>query len=78
MNISNIIDRLREIIGDESVERLEEALDSYHEADLADVFAQMKPEERLQCFKLLNLEKAADLIEYLSPQLQVELLGELD
>ncbi len=78
MNISNIIDRLREIMADESIERLREELDSYHEADLADVFAQMRAEERLQCFKLLNLEKAADLIEYLSPQLQVELLGELD
>ena len=78
MNTANIIDRLREIMADESVERLQEELDSYHEADLADIFAQLKPEERLECFKLLNIEKAADLMEYLSPQLQVELLGELD
>ena len=78
MNIQTIVERIREIIDDESFECLQEELNGYHEADLADVFLQLKSEERLQCFKLLNLEKAADLVEYLSPQLQVELLGELD
>lgn len=78
INISNIIDRLREIMDDESTVQLQEELNSYHVADLADIFQQMKPEERLQCFKLLDLEKAADLMEYLSPQLQVELLSDID
>ena len=79
INIQNIIDRIREIMSDETqVEQLREELNSYHVADLADMFQEMKPEERLQCFKLLDLEKAADLMEYLSPQLQVELLGDID
>lgn len=78
MNIANIIDRIREILEDETLEQLKEELNSYHVADLADIFQEMKPEERLQCFKLLDLEKAADLMEYLSPQLQVELLGDID
>ncbi len=78
INIANIIERLREIMDNETTVQLKEELNSYHVADLADIFQEMKPEERLQCFKLLGLEKAADLIEYLSPQLQVELLGDID
>ena len=78
INIANIIERLREIMDNETTVQLKEELNSYHVADLADIFQEMKSEERLQCFKLLGLEKAADLIEYLSPQLQVELLGDID
>ena len=78
LNISNIIDRFREIMDDETLDQLQEELNSYHVADIADIFQQMKAEERLQCFKLLDLEKAADLMEYLTPQLQVELLGDID
>jgi len=78
INISNIIDRLREIMDNETLDQLKEELNSYHVADIADIFLEIKPEERLQCFKLLDLEKAADLMEYLTPQLQVELLGDID
>ncbi len=78
MNVENVIDRIRELLADENTKPLAEVLDSYHEADLADLFGQLKPEERLACFKLLDYDKAADIIEYLTPQLQVELLGELD
>lgn len=78
MNTQNIIERLREIIDDETLVQLREELNSYHVADLADIFQELKPEERLECFKLLDIEKAADLMEYLSPQIQVELLGEID
>ena len=78
INISNIIERIREIMEDETTDQLKEELNGYHVADLADIFQEMKPEERLQCFKLLDLEKAADLMEYLSPQIQVELLGDID
>ena len=78
MNVQNIIDRLREIMDDETLIQLKEELNSYHVADLADIFQELKPEERLQCFKLLDLEKAADLMEYLPPQMQVELLSDID
>ena len=78
INISNIAERIREIIEDESVQGLKEELKSYHEADLADIFQELKPEERLQCFKCLDEEKAADLLEFLTPQLQVEILGDID
>ena len=77
-NLENTIDRIQELIDSDAEPQLRDELNSYHSADLADIFAQLKPEERLECFKLLNIEKAADLMEYLSPQLQVELLGELD
>lgn len=78
LNIENTIDRIREIIDDENIQQLKEALDDYHSADLADIFSELKSEERILCFKNIEEEKAADMIEYLSPQLQVELLGEID
>ncbi len=78
INIANIVDRIREIMDDETLDQLKEELNSYHVADIADIFLELKPEERLQCFKLIDLEKAADLMEYLTPQLQVELLGDID
>lgn len=78
LNIENTIDRIREIIDDENIPQLKEALDDYHSADLADIFPELKSEERLLCFKNIDEEKAADMIEYLTPQLQVELLGDID
>ena len=78
-NIENTIDRLRDLIEhDDAKQQLKEELNSYHEADLADIFQLLKPEERLACFILLDEEKAADVIEYLPPQLQVEILGDID
>ncbi len=76
LNVSNVIDRLREVMADPA--KLQEELNTYHVADLADIFEELKPDERLACFKLLELEKAADAMEYLPANLQVELLGELD
>lgn len=78
INVPNIVERLREMMGDEQLVQLKDELNSYHEADLADIFQELKQDERLQCFKLLDIEKAADLVEYLPPQLQVELLGDID
>src|SRR5574344_1506324 len=78
INVPNVVERLREIMDDETLIQLKEELNSYHVADLADIFQEMKPEERLQCFKLLDLEKAADLVEYLPAQMQVEILGDID
>lgn len=57
MNTQSIVERIREIIDDETLVQLKEELNSYHEADLADIFQELKPEERLQCFKLLDIEK---------------------
>ena len=61
MNVSNVIERLREIMEDENQDQLREELDSFHSADLADIFQELKPEERLKCFKLLDIDKAAEL-----------------
>ena len=77
-NIENTIDRLRELLDSETEQQLRDELNSYHEADLADIFQLLKPEERLACFMKLEEEKAADVIEYLPPQLQVEILGDID
>lgn len=78
LNIENIVERIREIIDDENIQQLTEELNGYHSADLADIFPELKSDERLLCFKHLDEEKAADMVEYLSPQLQVEILGDID
>ena len=52
-NFQNIIDRLREILDDETLVQLKDELNGYHVADLADIFQELKQEERLQCFKKL-------------------------
>ena len=77
-NISATIERIRELLADSQIEPLAEELNSYHSADLADILQELKEEERLDCFKLIDIDKAAEIIEYLSPQLQVELLGAID
>lgn len=77
-NLENTIDRLQELIETERDEQLQEELNSYHSADLADIFQQLKPDERLNCITKISEEKAAEMIEYLPPQLQVEILGEID
>lgn len=77
-NIENTIDRICELIETQADEQLREELNSYHEADIADIFQQLSASERLACFTKLDEEKAADVIEYLPPQLQVEILGDID
>lgn len=78
INIENIVERIREILDDENIQQLTEELNGYHSADLADILPELKSEERLLCFKHIDEEKAADMVEYLTPQLQVELLGDID
>lgn len=78
LNIENTIDRIRELIESEDNKLLREELESYHSADLADIFQELKPEERLACITNVNEELASDVIEYLPAQLQVEILGDID
>ena len=77
-NIENTIDRIQELIENGAEQQLREELNSFHSADLADIFQQLKPEERLECITKIDEEKAADVIEYLPPQLQVEILGDIN
>lgn len=77
-NIENTIDRIRELIETEANDQLRDELNTFHEADIADIFQQLNAEERLACFTKLDEEKAADVIEYLPAQLQVEILGDID
>ena len=73
LNIENTIDRIRELIDNGDNQQLRDELESYHSADLADIFQELKPEERLNCITNINEELASDVIEYLTPQLQVEI-----
>ena len=77
-NIENTVERIQELINEDTEQQLRDELNTYHSADLADIFQKLKPEERRECFLKLDEEKAADVIEYLPPQLQVEILGDID
>jgi len=77
-NLENTVDRIQELIDTDTEQQLREELATYHSADIADIFQQLKPEERLACFTKLDEEKATEVIEYLAPQLQVEILGDID
>ena len=77
-NNENTIDRIQELIDCGTEQQLHDELNCYHSADLADIFQQLKPFERLECITKLDEEKAAEVIEYLPPQLQVEILGDID
>ena len=57
-NLENTIDRIQELIDSDTEQQLKEELNTYHEADLADIFQQLTPEERLKCFTKLDEEKA--------------------
>ena len=78
INLENATERIKEYLEDENLESLQEILNGYQAADLAEIFQDMKSEDRLTCFKLIDEDKAAELLEYLIPQLQVEILGEID
>lgn len=78
LNIQNSVDRIRELVADNNVESLKAELNGYHSADLADIFPDLDASERIECFKLIDEDKSVELLEYLSPQLQVEILGDID
>jgi len=78
LNIETTIERIREIINDENYSQLQEELNNFHSADLAEILPRMNSDERLIAFENVDEDKAAELLEYLTPQYQVELLGEID
>lgn len=75
---TNSIERIRELVAEENIELLKSELNGYHSADLASMFCELDTNERLTCFGLVEEDKAVELLEYLSPQLQVEILGDID
>ncbi len=78
LNIQNSVDRIRELVAENNIESLKTELNSYHSADLADIFPDLETSERIECFKLIDEDKSVELLEYLPPQLQVEILGDID
>ena len=78
LNIETTIERIREIIDCENFSQLQEELNNFHSADLAEILIELNIEERIVAFDSVDEDKAAELLEYLTPQYQVELLGEID
>lgn len=77
LNLENIADRIREAIDGENDKALKEILESYHCADLVEILQELKSEERIIAFKAIEEDKAAEMLEYAPPQLQVEILSEI-
>ena len=59
INLENATERIKEYLEDENLESLQEILNGYQAADLAEIFQDMKSEDRLTCFKLIDEDKAA-------------------
>ena len=78
MNLNNTIDRIKEMLDDKNNEALKGLLGKYHSADLAEILPQLKEDERIKCFLLIDKQKEAEILEYLSPQYQVEILSGID
>lgn len=74
-NSENLMKNLDELTDDEE---LALTLNELYPADLAEIFRNLSCEERHKYFNLLAEDKAAAVIEELSPQLQVELLGSIE
>ncbi len=75
---TQVIERLKRHVELNNKEALKNELNSMHSADIAEIFENISPEERLDYFHYLDLEKAADILEHITPQMQVELLGAVD
>lgn len=77
LNLENTADRIRELMEDKNTAGLSELLEGYHSADLAEILPMLSSEDRLTVFRILDYDKAAGILEYVSPQLQVELLSDM-
>lgn len=78
LNVENIVDRILEMVEDKNYLQLQQTLNSYHSADLAEILQELKPEFRIIAFTNIEESKAAEIIEYLLPKYQVEILSEID
>lgn len=78
LNIENIIERLKDIILQEDDNILREELDNLHFADIAEIFEELEEDERFRAFNVLSEDDEAELLEFLSPQIQVEILSNID
>ena len=73
-NLENIKDRIKELIDNSDAHNLEEELSGLHCADLAEVYQELNQSERQVCTGILSEDELADLLEELSPQMQIETL----
>ncbi len=78
LNLENTIERFKDVLEQEDDNLLREELGNLHYADIAEVFDEISEDERLRCFNILPLDDAAELLEFLNPQIQVELLSTID
>lgn len=76
-NLDNIKDRIKELIEDNDIEKLQEELDTLHSADLAEIFENLTSDERKIIIDIISEDKIATLLEELVPNIQIELLDNL-
>ena len=63
--------------GDVKLTVLKEKLEKMHPVDLADIFEDMDPEQRVLIFSELNTETASDTLEEIDPPIQREIVSSL-
>jgi magnesium transporter len=63
--------------GDVKLTVLKEKLEKMHPVDLADIFEDMDPDQRVMIFSELNMETASDTLEEIDPPIQREIVSSL-
>lgn len=69
------IDQLRELIQHGKDDALQEAFNDLHPADIADIFDELKPEETVYLYKVLDKELAADVLVELEEDVREKLMA---
>jgi len=76
--MSSLLDRTREYLAARQPEGLRALAAELHPADLADLFLQLELPERLTFLLLLDLDRAAQVLEELPDEVRLQLLGRLN
>ena len=58
-NLENTVDRIRELVDNDNEQPLRDELATYHSADIADIFQEMKPAILSQDIANLNIQTQA-------------------
>jgi magnesium transporter len=73
-----ILDKIRNAIEEKAYPDLEQLIAEPHPADLADLIEHLESDERLSVFKLLDFERAGEVLKEISPPIQESLTNQLD
>lgn len=72
-----ILPEIKELLGTKQQRIIRRVLSYFEPADIAEVWSDFTPEERLRLFSILDVKSAADIFEFLREDQMIELLEKL-